>query len=427
MLDRTTPPAYQEIGDFHLLKTKTVHLDNGLPVHVLSAGKLPILRIELIFSKQAVERVKPSLPFFTLKMLAEGTKAYNSQQITEYVDQYGAFLDFNQGQDRVGMSLYCLRRYLPPLLALLRSMLTSPTFPESELESLKHVTKQNLLINQQKNTYLAGRKFRELLFGASHPYGMSLSEEILNQIQVSDLRQQYQEMIDSQYFDITLAGEKSEELIPQINQYFGQHQVQKSPLANDASQEFPDSKGLKHLVERPESIQSTIRIGRLMFSQTHPDYFYMQITNEIFGGYFGSRLMKNIREEKGYTYGIHSTLTMQQQVGFLTIGTDVKSEFVEATIAEIAYEARRLQTELISEAELSKVKNYILGSFLGSITNPFDLLDIFKSVYFNNLSDDFYEQYLQSIRSITPDDILYMANKYLSLDDMLEVVAGRLT
>jgi zinc protease len=183
-------------------------------------------------------------------------------------------------------------------------------------------------------------------------------------------------------------------------------------------------KGESILIEKEGAMQSSIRMGKQLITRKHPDFFTMMLLNEILGGYFGSRLMKNIREEKGLTYGISSNLALFGQAGYFVIGTDVKREFTQQTIDEIHKEIKILQTELVTENELETVKNYMVGSFAGSLNTPFDITDRYKVIFSENLPLDFYQNYIPNIQQISNVMLLEAANKYLDVDSLFEIVVG---
>ena len=178
------------------------------------------------------------------------------------------------------------------------------------------------------------------------------------------------------------------------------------------------------IIKKEDSVQSSIRYGRMLFNHTNQDYFDVYVLNEILGGYFGSRLMQNIREEKGYTYGIHSSVVPMQEGGYFVIGTDVKREFTKYTLVEIEKELQRLIDEPVSDNELLTVKNYMLGSFVGDIQTSFAIADKYKTIYFHGLGYDYYDRFFARIQSITAQDIQAVAKKYLNPSDMSYVVAG---
>lgn len=423
MLDRRTPPISQTIDQIHIIKAQTSTLSNGMRLHVLNAGDLDILRIELIFEAGNIQEEKNGVSFFTSKMLGEGTSKHTSAEISEYIDRFGAFIDFNHGAERISIGLYSLSKHLEKLLPMLQDILMDSVFPEKELSNLKNITLQNLKVNEEKNNYIASKKFRELLFGAAHPYGKNLDEQVIEQVYHSDLIQHYNKHIKNQPFEVILVGKINQKEIDLVNECFGTLTI--APKTEKyLTKDVQTSSESKSFFPKADSLQSSIRIGKIFFPKNHPDYFEMAVVNEIFGGYFGSRLMKNIREQKGFTYGIYSSLSTMKHTGYLSIATDVKAEFTQKTIDEIHKESQKLRTELVSSEELETVRNYMLGAFAGSMNTSFDLAEVFKSIYFNDLDYSYYDKYMDTLKTITAENILEMAQKYLHTEEMLEVVVG---
>lgn len=423
MLNRLVPPPFKTIEKIPLLQAQSQPLTNGIKLHWLHAGEQPVIRIEFIFKAGTWYEPQDAISYFTTKMLNEGTKNYTARQLNEYFDQFGSFLEFNNGMDKVSITVYAVTKHLSKLLPVLKEIISESVFPQAELDNLKNITIQNLKVNTEKTSYLAQTRFKELLFGSQHPYGKNLYEIAILNVEAENLKKFYNSHIKSQPFDIILAGNIEENTLAAIRNTFEDVSFSESP-EQKPSVAISTSTERTEVVEKPESLQSSIRLGREMFTRHHPDYFGMLVLNEILGGYFGSRLMKNIREDKGFTYGISSNLVTQRQSGYLVIGTDVKKEFTTQTIEEIYKEMQVLQQEPVGEEELETVKNYMIGSFAGSITTPFELADRFKTIYFDGLSYDFYERYLDSIKSTTAEDLLSLATKYLQAEKMLEVVAG---
>jgi predicted Zn-dependent peptidase len=424
MLNRSIPPDFQTLQKVHLPQVQSQPLSNGYQLHWFSAGEQPVVRIELIFKAGNWYETGKGTSYFTVKMLNEGTSRRTARQINEYVDQFGAFIEFNHGQDRVNITLYTVIKHLPKLLPLLEEIVLDSVFPEKELQNLKNITAQNLKVNLEKTSYVAQTRFRELLFGEMHPYGRNLKEQDIESIQASQLKQYYQSTIRNQTCDILLCGNIDEATLALVRNTFEQIPVI-SHIQQEALREPVASLPYtKETIEKEDSLQSTIRLGKRMFTRQHPDYFKMLVLNEVFGGYFGSRLMKNIREEKGFTYGISSNLATLRHDGFLIIGTDVKKEFTGLTIDEVYKEMEILRNEPVGEEELQTVKNYMIGSFAGSLNSPFAIADNFKTIYFEGLTYDFFEHYIENILHTSARDLVNLANTYLLPDTMLEVVVG---
>lgn len=422
-LDRTQSPAFQAIHDIQLPVVESHRLDNGIPLHVIAVAQQPVLRLECVFNAGTWYEQMPGSAFFAVKMLSEGTALRSSAQINEYVDRYGAFLELNSGPDRASVVIYCLAKFLPNLLPLVSDMLNEPTFPQKELDDLRNITLQNLRVNYEKNAYLAGVLFRQQLFGPEHPYGRRQQPEAVEQLTRSNVADFYERTLRNRPFQLLMAGQVTENEVILINQALGQFVIRTDNLPGFTVDKLPEADG-PVLVEKPDSVQSSIRIGRRLFSRSHPDFFKMLVTNEVLGGYFGSRLMRNIREEKGFTYGISSNMPSFQRDGYFLIGTDVNKENTQQTLDEIWKEIRILQTEPVSDDELETVKNFMAGEFVGSLNTPFEIADRYKVILLDGMPADFLTTYIQRIRAVTTDQILITANQYLRPEALTEVVVG---
>ncbi|QJD81279.1 M16 family metallopeptidase [Spirosoma rhododendri] len=423
LLDRTQPPAFQSIQNVSLPLLKPYTLDNGVRLNLIDIPSQPVLRLECIFDAGTWHEQAPTSGFFALKMLSEGTPGRTSAQISEYFDGYGAFLELNSGPDRSSVVVYCLTKFLPNVLPLLSEMITEPIFPQKELDDLRNITMQNLRINYEKNAYMAGVLFRAKVFGATHPYGRSQNPDAVEQLTQADVVAFYERVIKNRPFQILLAGQASEVEVDYINKTIGQLPITYDTLADVVIPPIPDATA-PTLLEKEDSVQSSIRLGRRLFTRSHPDFFRMLVTNEVLGGYFGSRLMKNIREEKGFTYGISSNMPSFRRDGYFLIGTDVKRENTQETLDEIHKEIRQLQTEPVGTDELETVKNYMSGEFVGSLNTPFEIADRYKVILFDGLPADFLTTYIQHIRAVSPDDVMAMAKRYLNPDQLQEVIVG---
>ncbi|WP_426292721.1 M16 family metallopeptidase [Dyadobacter endophyticus] len=422
-LDRTIAPDFKVVQTVNLPGPQTYTLDNGIALHVINIGEQPVVRLECIFEAGNWYESEAAASYFAVKMLTEGVEGMTSQEISEAFDQLGAFTELTHTSDRVGIVVYCLSRFLPEVLPLVQKLIRSATFPEKEFQELKNITVQNLKVNREKTAYLATTEFRARLFGAAHPYGQSQNAEEIEALGMGAVQMHYERFIRDGKFTVVLAGQVTEADVQHVNATLGQNSfdVETGPFYFDASEPY---EGDETIVDRPESVQSSIRMGRVLFNRHHPDYFKMLVTNEILGGYFGSRLMKNIREEKGLTYGISSHLVTLRNEGYLMIGTDVKKEFTQQTIDEIKKEISRLQTELVGDEELQTVKSFMAGEFAGSLNTAFEVADRRKILLLDSLPADFFNQYIDRVHATTAADVMEMANRYLKTKDMVTVVAG---
>ncbi|MDA0193872.1 MAG: pitrilysin family protein [Bacteroidetes bacterium] len=420
MLDRTIAPPYGKISDFSLIEPKHTILPNGLPLFTISTGRQEVIRLEFITRIGSKHDLKPGLTFFTSKMLAEGTSMRTSSEIAAALDYLGVHVETNPGIDHTGISVYCLSKHLSEVLLIFKDVLLDPVFPEEELNTQKTIRKDGLKVNLEKNQFVASRKIRTCLFGMNHPYGRNLEVEHIDDISRNEILNFYKTAFFNEPL-IIASGFVKEKEMDSIQKHLGHFPLMKGNF-NTSSYEVDQVKNLT--IEKPDSLQSSLRLGRLIPSKNHKDYLPLLVVNEIFGGYFGSRLMKNIREDKGYTYGVHSQVLNLEHASMQIIGADVKKEFSQATIDEIHKEMKKLKDELVSPNELETVKNYMLGSFLSSISTPFSLADKFKSIYFHNLDYNFYREYIENINSITSDQILETARSYFKTENYSTVVVG---
>lgn len=421
-INRSIAPNIKPIDRFHLPKVETVSFSNGSTLHQFALGPQPVVRVEWIFNTGSRIEQKIGTSFFTTKMLAEGTSNLSAPQIQEFLAQYGAFLELNPGNERINITLFCLEKHLPVLIPFIKSLLTDSVFPKEQLSKMKEQQIQGIQVNLEKTAYLAGVAFREMLFNNNHPYGKHLDIKTIEAIEKADLVSFFNNELLHKNCDIILTGGFSKESVALVQQQFGTEPQQASNLK--AALPALLKPGRELVIEKEGSVQSSIRYGYLLFNHSHPDYFDAYILIEILGGYFGSRLMQNIREDKGYTYGIHASIVPMQEGGYFVIGTDVKREFTKNTIDEIEKELQLLIDVPVSDIELSTVKSYMLGSFVGDIQTPFSIADKYKTVFFNGLGDDYYDRFFGRIQSITAQDLQAVAKKYFVPGNMSYVVAG---
>lgn len=421
MLDRKTPPPYRKVSSIQLPEVAFSRLIGGIPVHIINAGKQPVLRIEFIVKNGAVSEKILGQSFFAIKMLTEGAGPYTSKEIANILDAHGAYVEHHPGLDYCTLTLYSLNKHLPQLLPVFRSILTEPRFPEKEFNILREIKKQQIKVDETKNATVAAKKYREALYG-EHTYGKHLYQADVDRITLEHLGHYYEQNIRNG-FEIMLAGQVDDEVIQLLEQHFGD-----LPFRDLKGSDRPvTGTGKADRIDIPKegSLQSSIRQGCVLFNVTHPDFHKFTVLNTALGGYFGSRLMKEIREERGYTYGIYSNLIPLKNSGYFVIGTDVVGAHTEDTLVEIERQIDILRQEPIDEEELETIKNYMVGSFLGSMNTPFALADKFKTVYFNGLDLTFFNDHVREIYDTSPEDIKRLANAYLNTKSFTTLVVGQ--
>jgi len=326
-------------------------------------------------------------------------------------------------QNQGFVSVVCLLKYLPVILEVLEDLIKRSIFPEYELQVLIDKNKQKWLLENEKVRTLCQKKFTQVMFGDAHPYAINNKLEDFDVITRDDLMEFYRTFYHSGNCHIIAAGIIDEQVLGLLDKYFGGNDWAQNQAVKPEYAICTDPVKMHH-VEKAGGIQTAIRMGKFWVPKTHPDFHALSILVTIFGGYFGSRLMTNIREEKGYTYGIGSFVLTLKKASYLVISTEVGNTYIEPTLSEIALEMRKLQTEPISENELETVKSYLLGEFLRDFDGPFALASSFKAINDFDLDYTFYDEALKVLRNITSQELMALAQKYLNPEDFHTVVAG---
>lgn len=425
-LNRNIAPQLQPLTSFTLLKPEKLIFPNGIPLYMLNCGTQDILKLEFIFDAGTIFQQKKLTAHFANKMLSEGTKNYTSLQIAEILDYYGAFTELGCEKDTASFVCYCLPKHLSNIIPIIQDIIKHPVFPEKELIIQSKNQQQQFLVNYDKVNFKARLHFNALIYGENHPYGMFALADDYKKIEQQELIAFHQQRYLPQFCKILISGKISPEIISLIQQSFGNDNIPDSPKNDKKEFSFPISfpKPTKEFLPKEKAMQSAVRIGRVLFNRNHPDYFIFQVLNTILGGYFGSRLMTNIREDKGLTYGIGSAVVSLNHSGYFFITSEVNAENINLAIKEIYKEIEILQQDKVSQEELKLVKNYLSGTFLRSTDGPLALSEIFKTLIANNIDLNYFDNYLTTIQSITDEQIRDAAQKYLQIPQLSELIVG---
>ena len=419
MLNRNTPPEFQPTKAISLSPLQTLSICEGVNLFSLSNSNLEVFRLEVVFRAGSYFGNQFGASFFTSKLMPNGTKEKNANQIAEKFEQFGGFLEVNQNQERLIVTLHGLTKYFEKYLPDLVELIFEPTLPIEELEIQKNITKQSYLVNIEKTAVLCNKSFRESLFGQNHAFGKTLDAAEIELINRAEIEKFHLDFIKNAPFNLFLTGNISSKEENLLNKYFSISRINRKNLEIVSPEILPV---FKTNIEKENSVQSSIRLGKRMFNRHHKDFFKFMVFNTLFGGYFGSRLMKNIREEKGLTYGINSSLVPLADSGYWNIGTDVNKENVSKAIDEINVEIEKMKHEVVTDEELQLVKNYMKGSILNSTNTVFDIMDKHKAMIHENLEKDFYDNMLGKIDGVSVKDIIEMANVYMI--DISSAVVG---
>lgn len=422
MPNRTVAPQIVDAihFDLKLKQADQFKLDNGVPVYAVNAGAEDVILFEWVYNAGNWFETKNLIAASTNFLLRNGTSKRTAFEINEYFEYYGSFLNRACYNETVSITLHCLKKHIHELLPVVRELLTESIMPQEELDLLKQNMKQRLKVNLKKSDFVAGRIIDASLFGIKHPYGKYSSLEDYDAIQREELLAYYKEYYLNGNSVMFVAGKLPSDLASLLNKYFGD-----LPKGNQVANEIavnPDTTKKQRIVNDEKGVQGSVRIARHFPNRHHPDYTKVLVLNTVFGGFFGSRLMKNIREEKGYTYGIHSFIQNHIHDTAWMISTEAGKEVSEATVEEVYKEMKILRETPVGEDELLLVKNFMMGGLLGDLNGPFQIIARWKNYVLNDLPEQYFYDSIHTFKTITATEIQELANKYLQPEDFYELI-----
>lgn len=426
MLNRTIAPKITNAVDFHLALPpyKKYILKNGVEVYAIDLGELDTLMVNLVLSAGNWFEEKNLVAATANYLLKNGTTKRTAFDINEHFEYYGSFLNRSCQNETAEITLHCLGKYVSELLPVIAELITDSTFPQEELDIYKKNMQQRLQVSLKKSDFVASRLIDAYLFGEKHPYGRYSSMEDYASLEQEEIKNFYQQFYQQGQCAIFVAGKLPANIIEQIEGNFGSLQLHalKTKPQNLQHHIIPAKEKKYNIVNDVNGVQGSVRIARNFPNRHHPDFQKAGVLNNIFGGYFGSRLMANIREDKGYTYGIHSHLVNQIQQSAWLISTEAGKEVCAATIDEVYKEMKLLREELIDEEELQTARNYIIGTILGDLDGPFHVAARWKNIILNDLGEEYFYNGINIIKTISAEELQELANKYLQPEEFYELV-----
>ena len=426
MLNRTIAPIITNAVDFHLALPpyKKYILKNGVEVYAVDIGELDTLMVNLVFSAGNWFEEKNLVAATANYLLKNGTSKKTAFEINEHFEYYGSFLSRACQNETAEINLHCLGRYVNELLPVIAELITDSIFPQEELDIYKKNMQQRLQVSLMKSDFVAGRLIDAYLFGERHPYGKFSSSEDYASLQQDEIKKFYQQFYQQGHCAIFIAGKLPAKIIEQLDENFGPLPLHawNEKTKNTGHHISPAPEKKYHVINDANGVQGSVRIARNFPNRHHPDFQKAGMLNNIFGGYFGSRLMANIREDKGYTYGIHSYLMNHLQESAWMISTEAGKDVCEATIDEVYKEMRILREELIDKEELQTARNFMIGTILGDLDGPFHVAGRWKNIILNELDEKYFYNGIHIIKTITATELQELAIKYLRPEDFYELV-----
>ena len=407
-------------------KRTRARLSNGLQIVLAEAHAIPKFHGELYFragDAQVSDR-SAGLAEMTATVVRTGTARRASRQIEEDLRRLGADFGGSAGQDTSAIAFAGLSEFAEPLLELVNELAREASFPENEFERERRQKLEEVKLERTSPGFLAGERLRKVLFGA-HPYAMvSPSNAQVSAYKLRDLQSVYRELFVPEDALLMLVGDfDPQSMLQLIDKVFGGWSGKKATAKEFPAPPKPQGRRV-YLVHNPGSVQTQILIGCHAIPRKHPDWIRLSLTNSLYGGAFNSRLVMNIREDKGYTYSPRSTVHPFRQHGYFSISAAVRNNVVAASLTEIFYEIDKLRSIPVPEAESTDAQNYLTGVFSLGLATQEGLLSQFSNVELSELPADYLETYRDNVRAVSSADLMATARKYFDSFNMQIVIVG---
>ena len=419
-MNRSIAPEFKKVIDITQVFPKRIELTNDIDLFILDETQDDTIKLDICWDAGSKHQKKSLSASFTNALLLAGTDKISAHDISDKIDYQGGYVSQDIDKDQASVTLYGLNDKIETIFDIFNDGFINACFPKSELEKLIAIRKNGFNISMEKVSTICRQEFNKHIFGKDSQYGKVAEIEDFDKVTQQDLIDYYTEFYRTHKPTLFLVGKVDDSFIKKLKDWASKMGTTSPTYSPDI---FNQTKG-RIRTSKDGAIQTAIRIGQLMFQKDHPDYYNFQILNTILGGYFGSRLMANIREDKGYTYGIGSGLSVLDDSAYFFISTEVATEVVDNTLIEIYKEIDKLKNDLIKANELERVKNYLLGEFLRQADGSIAMMENFKNIYFNNLNKDYYTNFIKAINNVTSEQLKELANKYWIKENMLEVLAG---
>jgi predicted Zn-dependent peptidase len=418
------PPVIKPMEMTDLALPSTRVMPNAVQLHVLSGDENGAVRLELLFKGGYAVQEKPLQATFVNRMLREGAGSMSADEISQKLDYHGAWIETYSSQNCNHITLYALAKHFPELMELLEVLVKSPMFPQENLDVVRRNAKAYYAVNSKKVDVVSQRYFENALWGGAHPLGHIVEPCDYDALTRDDLVSYYNMVYGSKNCSIFISGSVNDALIADVEKRFG-NEVWGCASALDGLTVLPPvSEPGRHVANVEETMQSGVKIGFMAMDSGSPDLYKFRFLTVLLGGYFGSRLMSNIREENGFTYHISAELDAYGKRNAFMISSETANQYLNACVSEIYREIEKLKNEPIGVEEVEHVRNYILGEMCREFEGLTPRSEVFVNTWLSG--DDFssVNEYLNTVRSVTPEELQQVARTYFNQEKMIEVVAG---
>ncbi|HET9136482.1 MAG TPA: pitrilysin family protein [Candidatus Kapabacteria bacterium] len=430
ILDRSVPPSPGAITQIAFPPYTTTALSNGIPVYLVENHGQPLVSISLYIrgGSSLDTAATQGLASLTAELLTKGTAKRTATQIAEEIDFVGGSLGVSASWDSTTISTSVLSRYIDRAIDLLSDVALNPAFSPEEVDRIRIQRIASIKAAKSDAGYLADVVFSRSVYG-THPYGFEAAgqEVTIALLQSESLKNFYSKIAAPNNAFFIVAGDVIEaDIVKKLSDAFGAwagEALPPEPLAAPA----PNPKTKVVLVEKPQAVQSALRIGHLGVPRSHKDYVHLYVLNMLLGGYFNSRINQNLRERNGFTYGARSYFDARKQSGAFVVSTEVRTEVTAAATLEIAQELRHICDTPVGPGELETVQNYIIGSFPLSLETPQQIASRVAALVLYGLDTDYYDKFRDAVASTTADDLLRAAGLHLQPEALTIAISGDAT
>lgn len=423
-LNRNIPPAIQTVDHVEYQKPEHFILNSGSDLFMINGGDQEVVKLDFAFKAGSWYSKSKLESLMAAAMLQEGTSGLKANEIAKTFDFYGAQFNSHTQYDYNYISLFSLKKHLPHLLSVIFEIISDSIFPENEFETVRKQRKQRAIIDAEKVGIIAQRTFLRTLFSEEHPYAPAASPESYDYVTLDGTKAHFRKYYTADRMTIIASGHVDEGVIKLITDIFyrsWREQIEENSMTIKG-QTVQSNQTI--FIEKQGANQNAVTIGKHFPTQNHPDYPGIRLLCTILGGYFGSRLMSNLREEKGLTYSIHASPISFVHNGILLISAEVKTEKTDEAVKEIYHEMERLCEELISDNELKLVQSYLLGRILENFDGPFARAQNFAALHEFGMDFEYFENLILTIKNTNKFEIRDLARKYLIPETMTCVIAG---
>lgn len=422
-------PVSKDILRVKLPRPVEMVLPNGINLMILEDHRFPLVTVQFDLNGAGPmyePAGQPGLAGAAARLLTEGTKTRTSKQIAEQIDSLGASLSASAGfgSGSAVVSASGLSETFEKWFALTVDVLLHPSFPADELAQYQGRAKSALLQQRSQPGFLANQTMSRALYGTYPAAVVSATPESLDSLSPAMLLDWHDKHYAPQNTILAISGDvHADTLVPKLRQWLAEWEKSKASVKFAAGPP-PATKEKIFLVDRPGSVQTTLLMGNLAIDRTNPDYPALVVLNEVLGAGSASRLFLNLREEKGYTYGVYSNVIARKYAGPWTAGGDLRTEVTDGAMTEFLRELNRIRDEKVPEAELDSARRTVVARFALSLESPQQVIGYAVARKSFNFPADYWDKYPAQIVAITADDVQRVARKYINPATMQVVAVG---